>query len=80
MEVTREPLFGKTLDELVLLTVKLGLPGFAAKQIADWLYKKPVNSIEEMSNLSKKTRELLAENFRTDHSNKITVVDGEGNI
>jgi len=63
MEVTREPLFGKTLDELVLLTVKLGLPGFAAKQIADWLYKKPVNSIEEMSNLSKKTRELLAENF-----------------
>ena len=63
MEETREPLFGKTLDELVLLTVKLGLPGFTAKQVADWLYKKPVNSIEEMTNLSKKTRDLLAEKY-----------------
>ncbi|MEI7421964.1 MAG: 23S rRNA (adenine(2503)-C(2))-methyltransferase RlmN [Prolixibacteraceae bacterium] len=63
MEEVREPLFGKTLDELVLLTVKLGLPGFTAKQLADWLYKKPVNSIEEMTNLSKKTRDLLAEKY-----------------
>ena len=63
MEKSKEPLFGKTLDELILLTVKLGLPGFTARQIADWLYKKPIGSIDEMSNLSKKTRELLSVNY-----------------
>jgi 23S rRNA (adenine2503-C2)-methyltransferase len=39
------------------------LPKFTAGQIADWLYKKQINSIEEMSNLSRKTRELLAEKY-----------------
>ncbi len=63
MDAIKESLFGKTLSELILLTVKLRLPGFTAKQIADWLYKKPINSIDEMSNLSKRIRELLAENY-----------------
>ena len=63
METIKESLFGKTLSELILVAAKLGLPGFTAKQIADWLYKKPISSIEEMSNLSKKARELLADNY-----------------
>jgi 23S rRNA (adenine2503-C2)-methyltransferase len=63
METTKEPLFGKTLNELIQLTVDLGLPRFTAGQLADWLYKKQINSVEEMSNLSKKTRELLAEKY-----------------
>ncbi len=41
----------------------MGLPNFTAKQIADWLYKKDITSIDEMSNLSKKARELLTKNF-----------------
>jgi len=61
METAKEPLFGKTLNELIQLTGSLGWPKFTAGQIADWLYKKPVGSIGEMSNLSKKNRELLAE-------------------
>jgi 23S rRNA (adenine2503-C2)-methyltransferase len=63
METRKEPLFGKTLDELIQLTVDLGLPKFTARQLADWLYKKQIGSVEEMSNLSKKTRELLAEKY-----------------
>ena len=39
------------------------MPGFAAKQIADWLYKKEIDSIESMTNLSKKARELLSEDY-----------------
>jgi len=35
------------------------MPGFAAKQIASWLYGKKVASIDEMTNLSLKHRELL---------------------
>jgi 23S rRNA (adenine2503-C2)-methyltransferase len=56
----KEKLYGKTLNELIAVTKRIGLPGFAAKQIADWLYKKEIRSIDEMSNLSKKTRELLS--------------------
>ncbi len=59
----KEFLFGKTLSELQQIVVALGFPRFTAGQIADWLYKKQVSSIAEMSNLSKKNRELLSENF-----------------
>ncbi len=55
----KERLYGKTLNELIAVTKRVGLPGFTARQIADWLYKKEIQSIEEMTNLSKKTRELL---------------------
>jgi 23S rRNA (adenine2503-C2)-methyltransferase len=36
---------------------------FRAKQVYEWLWKKSVQSFEEMTNLSLKTRELLAEHF-----------------
>ena len=59
----KEALFGKTLGELQELVLELGLPKFTAKQITDWLYKKEVSSIDEMTNLSKKARELLNEKY-----------------
>lgn len=58
-----EPLFGKTIIELRLIVETLGLPGFTAGQIADWLYKKKIGTIEEMTNLSKKARDLLKERY-----------------
>src|SRR5450756_860700 len=59
----KEKLYGKTLNELIAVTKRVSLPGFAAKQIADWLYKKEIQSIDEMTNLSKKTRELLSNDY-----------------
>lgn len=59
----KECLFGKTFAELQTLVLELGLPKFTAKQIADWLYKKQISSIDDMTNLSKKARELLNERF-----------------
>ena len=59
----KQPLFGKTLDELKVVALNLGLPKFTANQIADWLYAKGVDSIEGMSNLSKKARILLSEQY-----------------
>ncbi len=59
----KEKLFGKTLIELQELVTELGLPKFTAGQIADWLYKKNISSIDEMTNLSKNARELLNEKF-----------------
>ncbi len=58
-----EPLFGKTLEELKAVAKRLQLPSFTAKQMADWLYKKKIGSIDEMSNLSKTAREKLAKDF-----------------
>ncbi|MBO7433497.1 MAG: radical SAM protein, partial [Salinivirgaceae bacterium] len=58
-----ESLFGKTLDQLRLIVSELGLPAFTAKQIADWLYKKEVSSIDEFSNLSKVARQKLEERY-----------------
>jgi len=61
----REHLFGKTLEELKDLSVKLGLPSFTGRQLAEWLYKKEVSSFEEMTNLSLKARALLKTNYDT---------------
>ena len=38
--MSKYPLLGMTLVELQSLTKRLGMPGFAAKQIASWLYEK----------------------------------------
>jgi len=59
----KDQLFGKDLNELQEISLALGLPIFTGKQLADWLYKKEISSIDEMSNLSKKARELLNEKY-----------------
>jgi 23S rRNA (adenine2503-C2)-methyltransferase len=59
----KQILFGKTLKQLQAVVTELDLPVYAAKQIADWLYKKDIQTIDEMSNLSKKTRQLLNDNY-----------------
>ena len=40
--MSKYPLLGMTLVELQSLAKRLGMPGFAAKQIASWLYDKKV--------------------------------------
>lgn len=52
-----------TLDEIKNFLVEKGEKAFRAKQIYEWLWKKPVNSFEGMTNLSKDLRTLLNENF-----------------
>lgn len=56
-------LLGKNLEELKKLVAEEGLPGFTAKQIAQWLYVKKVRSIDEMTNLSKAARAALSEKY-----------------
>jgi len=59
----KEKLYGKTLNELIAVTKRVGLPGFAAKQIADWLYKKEIKTFDEMTNLSKKMKDVLSADY-----------------
>jgi 23S rRNA (adenine2503-C2)-methyltransferase len=69
----KEKLYGSTLNELIAVAKRIGLPGFAAKQISDWLYKKEIQTIEEMTNLSKKTRELLSVDYEVGLSAPVNV-------
>lgn len=59
----KQNLFGLSREKINEIVVSLELPSFTASQITDWLYKKHVGSIEEMTNLSKKTRQLLDEKY-----------------
>lgn len=58
-----DTLFGKTLEELTILTQSLGMPRFSAAQISGWLYKKHAASIDEMTDISKDRRALLSRAF-----------------
>lgn len=75
----KQSLFGKTLDELKKICENLSLPSFTSKQIADWLYKKQISSIDEMTNLSLKAREELKKNYDfglTSYREKVVSKDG----
>lgn len=62
--MTKENLFGNTLDELKTICLELGLPSFTSKQIAEWLYQKDISAIDQMTNISKKNRDLLSEKYQ----------------
>ncbi len=51
------------LDQLKSFFVEIGEKAFRAKQVYEWLWKKSAMSFDEMTNLSKDTREKLKENF-----------------
>ena len=59
----KQHLVGKTLEELQAVAAACGMPRFAARQLAQWIYVRRVNSIDEMTNISKAHRKLLAESY-----------------
>ncbi len=61
MENERINLVGMTIGQLQEVATKVGMPLFTAKQMADWLYVKQVDSIDKMTNISLKFRSALSE-------------------
>ena len=59
----REILLGKTPSELKEAALKAGLPSYAGKQLAQWIYARRVRSFDEMTNISKAGREKLKEMY-----------------
>ena len=79
MSDIKTPLLGKNPAEIQEIVQDLGMPKFTAKQILEWLYKKKVSSIDEMTNLSLKNRELLSEDYEVGASapvHEMRSVDG----
>ena len=67
-DMSKYPLSGMTLSGLQTIVKNLGMPGFTAKQIVSWLYDKKATSIDEMTNLSLKHRELLKNEYEAGFS------------
>lgn len=58
MVLNRRNLIGLNLDEITEIVLKYGEPKYRAKQIFQWIYKG-IESIDEMTNLPKISRENL---------------------
>lgn len=70
----KDVLYGKTLKELQEICESFNQKKFVAKQLADWLYKKDAEDIQDMSNLSKSFREQLSEQYSVGLSPYINVL------
>ena len=58
-ETLSNSLIGKSLEELEALILEFGLEKFRAKQLFKWIYSKSSRDFNEMTDLSKKAKELL---------------------
>ena len=65
-------IYGITLIDLEEYFVNLGYQKFKAIQVFEWLYKKRVQSFEEMTNIKKEQIEILNKDF---NFNNIKLVD-----
>lgn len=63
MAENKKVLLGMSLHELKTLAKSLGMPAFVGGQIAHWLYKRHVTSIDDMSNISKANRDRLSDEY-----------------
>ncbi len=56
-------LLGTSVDEISAIVRDMGEPGFRARQICEWVYKKHAVDFEGMTNLSAQLRGRLAEEY-----------------
>ncbi len=65
--MAKEALFGKTLAELEAVAGRMGLPRYAARQMAGWLYGgrggRRMERFDQMTDLSREARRRLEERF-----------------
>jgi len=70
-----EALIGKTPDELRSLALAEGLPAYAGRQIAEWLYRKRVGSIDSMTNISAANREKLKQKYSVGRAEPLSTAE-----
>ncbi|WP_266362406.1 23S rRNA (adenine(2503)-C(2))-methyltransferase RlmN [Tellurirhabdus rosea] len=63
MTATKQDIRKFDAEQLKTWLTQHGEQGFRAKQIHEWLWKRAAGSFDEMTNLSQKTRQMLAEHF-----------------
>ena len=71
-------IFGCSLEELEKYFLDIGEKRFKATQVYDWLYKKRVNSFDEMTNIKKDVITSLKEDFTIDFPTILKRQEGKG--
>lgn len=69
----RQYLLGMTLAEITESIQTIGLPKYTAKQIADWVYVKRISSIDEMTNISIRNRDVLKKRFEVGRTEPLKI-------
>lgn len=69
----KDSLLGKTLEEITSVVLQENLAKFTAKQVTDWIYKKNIDSIDNMSNISKNARIDLNKKYQVGHQSHYKV-------
>ena len=59
----KQNLSGFSQSELEKVLLELKWPSFKARQLFSWIYKKPVSDFNQMTDLNKKERDFLKDNF-----------------
>ena len=62
-----------TLAEITESIQTIGLPKYTAKQIADWVYVKRISSIDEMTNISIRNRDVLKKRFEVGRTEPLKI-------
>ena len=70
-------IYGKTLKELEDYFVNMGEKKFKAVQVYDWLYKKKIDSFDEMTNIKKSVVLKLKEDFTLEKPKILQVQNGK---
>ena len=69
----KQILLGATRMRLQAAAAEAGLPGYAAGQLSDWIYRKHAASFEQMSNLPRAARAFLSERYEVGFSGPVKV-------
>ena len=72
-------LAGMTLEEIIEAMQSFDLPRYVARETALWIYRRGISDFDQMTNVSKKTRQIFSENFEiglTHPSNVLVSSDG----
>ncbi|MBN4070385.1 23S rRNA (adenine(2503)-C(2))-methyltransferase RlmN [Olleya sp. AH-315-F22] len=67
MSVNKKDIRALTKDQLRDFFVSEGDKAFRGNQVYEWLWRKSAHSFEDMTNISKETRQMLEENFVINH-------------
>ncbi|MGL4948464.1 MAG: 23S rRNA (adenine(2503)-C(2))-methyltransferase RlmN [Mycoplasma sp.] len=70
-------IYDYTYEKLKDFFVQNDIKPFVAKQVFDWLYKKLVNSFDEMVNIKKTTIDFLKQNFEIPKFKIVTLLEDE---
>lgn len=67
MEIIKKDIRALTKEQLREFFEKNGDKAFRGNQVYEWLWSKSLHSFEDMTNISKQTREMLEKNFVINH-------------